>query len=160
MDNKDTYIHILISTLNKKNNLLDKLYQITLLQEEYLSISVPNLDGFEETIEDKEVLIGQLDQLDDGFEKVYDYVKSELSINKNMYKDQVIELQALVKQVTEKSARLQVLEMKNKNKLELYLVTKKKEIKNFKISSRTATNYYKNMANEYQGDSYFLDKKK
>jgi hypothetical protein len=100
-----------------------------------------------------------LNQLDDGFEKVYDHVKDEISTNKLAYKDEIQQLQELIKKVTEKSIKLQSTELRNKSRLEAYFSTKKKDIKNFKVSSQTASNYYKNMSNQQQGQAYFLDKK-
>lgn len=149
-----------MNTLTKKNDLLDRLIHYTILQEEYIVTEPFDMDIFEQTLSDKELVIEQLNQLDDGFQKVYDHVKDEFSTNKTQYKEEILQLQELIKQGTEKSIRLQTLEMKNKNKLESYFSNKKKEIKKFKMSSQTASSYYKNMANQHHGQSYFLDKKK
>lgn len=159
MDN-NTYINILSDTLVKKNTVMDKLIEVTLKQEEYINSTSLDMDKFNETLADKERLIEQLNQLDMGFEKIYDHVSEEIRNNTLQHKDQIIFLQNLIKQVTEKSARLQAIEIRNKGKLEIYFSGRKKEIKNFKRSSQTATSYYKNMTSQYQGESYFLDKKK
>ena len=155
----NTYVQILIDTLTKKNNLLEHLLQITSLQEEYITAIPLDMEQFEQAITKKELLIERLNQLDDGFDKVYDHVKDEIDKNKNKYKNDIEKLQELIKQVTENSVKLQAIEKQNKNKLEVYFSGKKKEIKNFKLNSQTASNYYKNMANQNQGQSYFLDKK-
>jgi len=155
----NTYVHILTDTLTKKNILLDRLIQITLLQEEYITATPPDMDRFEQTILDKELLIEQLSQLDDGFEKIYDHVKEEISTKKIEYKDVILRLQELIKQVTEKGAKIQTMEMRNKSKVEVCFSSRKKEIKNFKMNSQTVTSYYKNMSDQHQGQSYFLDKK-
>lgn len=159
MDN-NTYVYILIDTLLKKNSLLDNLIQTTLFQKECITEETPDMDQFEQTLSEKEMLIDQLNQLDDGFEAIYDHVKDEISNNKLKHKDDILKLQELIRQVTEKSTKLQTLELQNKGIIEFYFSNKKKEIKNFKRSSQTASNYYKNMSNQNQGESYFLDKKK
>ncbi|MDF2587721.1 MAG: hypothetical protein K0S41_1562 [Anaerocolumna sp.] len=159
MDN-NTYVYILIDTLLKKNSLLDNLIQTTLFQKECITEETPDMDQFEQTLSEKEILIDQLNQLDDGFEVIYDHVKDEISNNKLKHKDDILKLQELIRQVTEKSTKLQALELQNKSIIEFYFANKKKEIKNFKRSSQTASNYYKNMSNQNQGESYFLDKKK
>jgi tRNA U55 pseudouridine synthase TruB len=157
---KNTYINILSDTLVKKCKVLDYLIEITLKQEDFIDQETLDLDAFEQTLSEKEKLIEQLNQLDEGFERIYEHVSEEISKNKLEHKDQILFLQELIKQVSEKSVNLQIAEVENKGKLEIYFSARKKEIRNFKISSQTASNYYKNMANQYHGESYFLDKKK
>jgi len=148
-----------MNTLTKKNDILDRLVQITLLQEKYIAITPFDMDKFDQTLSDKELIIEMLNQLDDGFEKVYDHVKDEINSNRIQYKKEILQLQELIKQSTEKSVKLQTLEMRNRNKLETCFSSKKAEIKKFKMNSQTASSYYKNMADQHQGQSYFLDKK-
>lgn len=157
--NNHTYINILINTLTKKDDLLDRIIQITLLQEECVDEQTFNMDQFDQIVEEKQPMIEQLNQLDDGFEQVYDHVKEEISNHKDQYKEEILVLQQLIKQVTEKSVNLQAIELRNKNKITMLFSCKKKEIKNFKMSKQTVTNYYKSMPNQHQGQSYFLDKK-
>ncbi len=159
MDNK-TYVHILTDTLFKKNFLLDKLIQITEMQEKYITLTPPDMDNFESSLTDKEIIIEKINELDEGFEKIYEHVKEEIVSNKLNHKVAISELQNLIKQVTEKSAKLQTLELKNKKSLEIFFANKKKEIRDFKKSSETASSYYKNMMNQQLDESYFLDKKK
>jgi len=159
VDNK-TYVHILTDTLFKKNFLLDKLIQITEMQEKYITLTPPDMDNFESSLTDKEIIIEKINELDEGFEKIYEHVKEEIVSNKLNHKVAISELQNLIKQVTEKSAKLQTLELKNKKSLEIFFANKKKEIRDFKKSSETASSYYKNMMNQQLDESYFLDKKK
>ena len=159
MDNK-TYVHILTDTLFKKNFLLDKLIQITEMQEKYITLTPPDMDNFESSLTDKEIIIEKINELDEGFEKIYEHVKEEIISNKLNHKVAISELQNLIKQVTEKSAKLQTLELKNKKSLEIFFANKKKEIRDLKKSSETASSYYKNMMNQQLDESYFLDKKK
>lgn len=155
-----TYINILTDTLRKKVELLDQLTQITEEQEAIISSDPPDVERFENTFSEKETYILKLNQLDDGFEKVYHHVRDVLEANKEQHKEEILCLQELVRTVTEKGARLQAMELRNKNKFQMYFSGKKKEIKNFKVSSRTANNYYKNVMNQQPGESIFLDKKK
>jgi hypothetical protein len=156
----NTYVHILTDTLSKKSFLLDELIQITEMQERYITLTPPDIDNFETSLEDKEMLIEKINELDDGFEKTYEHVKNEIISNRINHKEAIIELQNLIKQVTEKSAKLQTLEIRTKKSLEIFFANKKKEIKDFKKSSVTASNYYKNMMSQQLDESYFLDKKK
>lgn len=160
MDNDNTYMHILISTLTKKNLILDELINITKLQENYLKVVPQDMESFEVSLDAKEEIIDRLNQLDIGFESVYERVKEELQKKKDIYRDEILHLQELIRQVTDKSVKLQALEKHNKMQMEVYFSNKKQEIKNFKKSNQMASNYYKSMVDKHQGDSYFLDKKK
>jgi hypothetical protein len=155
-----TYINILSDTLKKKISLLDQLIDISSEQEMIITSAEPDMDRLDNTFSEKEVIITQLNQLDDGFEKVYQHVKDALKEDKDQLKDQILKLQELIRLVTEKSTQLQVIEHRNKSRFQLFFAGKKKEIKNFKVSSRTADSYYKSALNGQSGESYFLDKKK
>jgi len=50
--------------------------------------------------------------------------------------------------------------MRNRNKLDSYFSKQKESIKSYKVNSKTASSYYKNMADQHSGESYFYDKKK
>lgn len=155
----NTYVYILKDTLIKKNSLLDKLMELTQLQGKYLSEPEPDMESFEEMISKKDTYIMQINQLDEGFEKIFGYVKEELTAKKAEYKEIILLLQDLIRKITDKSTKLEVMERQNKARLELYFGAKKKEIKNFKLSSKTVANYYKNMF-QPTSESFFIDKKK
>lgn len=158
MDNT-TYIKILKDILIKKQNLLDKILDTTILQEECLTDEL-NLEQFDTLIQTKEGYISQINSVDDGFEKVFERVGDALTEKKHEYQKEILELQALIKNITETSAMIQSKEMNIKTNIEAFMSSKKKEIKNYKVSSRTVGNYYKNMSDQYNNESFFLDKKK
>ena len=60
---------------------------------------------------------------------------------------------------TKKAVRIQSLEQKNKVKLEIYFSNRRQQIKNFNVSSRTVSNYYKSMSSGGKADAFFMDKK-
>ncbi len=159
MENR-TYINILTDTLKRKTSLLEQLIALSSEQERIISSEIPDMDRLDSTFSEKEVLITQLNQLDDGFEKVYQHVKEALQTDKEQLKEQILKLQELIRSVTEKSTQLQVIEHRNKSRFQLFFAGKKKEIRNFKVSSKTADSYYKSVLNSQPGESYFLDKKK
>lgn len=153
------YIEILLNSLEKKEQLLNKILDITKDQEIILNDAF-DLDAFDTTMEEKEKLIDQIEQLDLGFETVYERVKEELVIHKQQHQPSIVKMQASITKLTQLSAKLQTLELNNKIKLENCMVNQRQKIRTSKTSSSTAASYYKNMANQHQGQSYFLDKKK
>ncbi|MFV0341939.1 MAG: hypothetical protein ACK5JH_03485 [Anaerocolumna sp.] len=159
MDNK-TYVNILVDTLIKKESVIDDLIDLTTNQEEILKEEVFDIEAFDQTLFQKANKIEQLNQLDTGFEKVFQHVKDEIKNNVSDNKNQIVKLQGLITTIIEKSAKLQLMEKKNKNQFSACLMVQKKEVGQRKISNNVAANYYKNMSSKYQGESFFLDKKK
>ena len=157
---KETYIQLLIDSLGKKQEILDELMQITSRQQTIIDSEGFEEDEFLQTITLKEELIKSLDELDRGFEMVYDRIREELNDNRKEYISQITSLKELVTSVTDLSVKLQALEKRNRSKLEALLVNKRKNIRNSRLSNETVTNYYKNMTSKPESQSYFYDKKK
>lgn len=157
---KQAYVQLLVDTLEKKKKTLALLMSVTEQQEEIMSSEHFEEDLFDQTISVKEEYIQTLNMLDEGFEKVYDGVKDELSSNKLQYEPQIRSLQALITELTDLTVKLQALEKRNKSKLEAVLSKKRREIKDTRLSNKTVANYYKNIAQQTDiQSSVFYDKK-
>lgn len=156
---KQTYIQLLIDSLGKKHELLNELMIITTRQQTIIESDSFDEDEFLKTISLKEEQIKSLSELDKGFGLVYDRIREELNDNRKKYTTQIISLKELVTTVTDLSVKLQALEKRNKPKLEALLANKRKSIRNARLSNETVTNYYKNMSNKPESQSYFYDKK-
>jgi hypothetical protein len=159
-DTKQVYIQLLTEVLQKKIEVFHKLLDLTLRQENIIGAEPFTEDEFLQTISKKETQINDLSKLDSGFEKLYNSVKEELSLNKDKYKNEISLLKDQISAITELSVKIQATEKRNKTKLEAVLARKRKDIKTARISSQTATNYYKTMANQHEAQSFFYDKKK
>ena len=157
---KSTYLALLIASLEKKSKVLDQLLILTETQEKYIDKGDIDTDEFDQLFHKKEKQIQELLKLDKGFEQIFEYVKDEITQNKEKYINETKKLQELITQVTDKNITLQALEQRNRMKLDTLMRTKRSNIKNFKLSSKTAASYYKNMANQHQGQAYFFDIKK
>lgn len=157
---KSTYLALLIASLEKKSKVLDQLLILTETQEKYIDKGDIDTDEFDQLFDKKEKQIQELLKLDKGFEQIFEYVKDEITQNKEKYINEIKKLQELITQVTDKNITLQALEQRNRMKLDTLMRTKRSNIKNFKLSSKTAASYYKNMANQHQGQAYFFDRKK
>ena len=156
---KETYIQLLIDSLVKKQGVLNELMEITTRQQNIIDTESFEEDEFLKTISLKEEQIKSLEEMDRGFELVYDRIRENLSDNRKEYIPQITALKELVTIITDLSVRLQALEKRNKPKLEALLANKRKSIKNSRLSNETVTNYYKNMSNKPDTKSYFYDKK-
>lgn len=159
MDNNSTYIQVMIQSLNRKIEVLEKIIGYTQEQEHVLKEEV-DLDQFGDLIDEKQKWIEQLNLLDAGFEKLFERVKEEIQLHREQYHEEIVQMQGLIKKITDLGVVLQTSELRNKVRFEQYSANKKKEIREFKMSNTSASKYYQNMANQHQGQSYFLDKKK
>lgn len=161
MDKTVTYMKLLEDSLQKKKEILVRLTEITKEQTILFASSEKSGERHDEIFAEKQQLIDELNVLDDGFETTYKKISSIIKNNKAIYKNEIIGLQKLIKEITEMSVNLQVLEMKNKDKFDLYVKQQKSEIRQARESNRMSSKYYQNMADHHQaGQTYFLDKKK
>lgn len=156
----NTYIKLLAAALERKASILEDISVVTVKQEQLLGDFSFEIEDFQELMNQKERLLAKLEEADNGFEALYERVKDTLQNNKEMNKEDILHMQKLISRITDKSVKVQALEERNKQKLAQYLVEKKKGIKDFYQQNRSAMNYYKNMTNLSQNESYFVDKKK
>ncbi|MCR5767457.1 MAG: flagellar export chaperone FlgN [Lachnospiraceae bacterium] len=156
-----TYLNILIDTLKKKESVLRELTQATDEQAVLLDHPELDIDAFNKLVDEKEKLLEKLENLDEGFMSIYEKVREILAKDAASYAEQVKQTQELVKTQTDLSTALQAAEERNKSKMTVHLSRGHQKIKDFKVNSKTAAAYYKNMSGKHQdGDSYFFNKKK
>ena len=84
----ENYVQVLIDTINKKEETLRKVLEITLEQEQISKEEVYDSDRMEKTLNEKEIQISRLNYLDEGFQSVYDRISSEIRNHIDEYKDE------------------------------------------------------------------------
>lgn len=154
------YIAILRQSLEKKNKILDLIVEKNKEQRILFTDDTLPPERLEENIKEKGDLIDQLNQLDDGFEQVYNRVREILNKEKEAYRDEIKKMQELIREITDKSATVQAQEQRNKELAVQKFASVKKEIRKARTSTKAASQYYKSMAKTNVVDSQFLDKKK
>ncbi len=159
MADKD-YIDILIDGLKKKKKLLLSIMdsneaQFKVLEEQGDKM----LDLWEELVNEKAKLIDEINELDQGFQEVYNRVSDELSKNKSSYQDQIRTMQGLIKEITEIGIDLQASEAKNKSLAQQAFVVLKKRGRSIRQSNQVAKAYADNMKKLNFVDPQFLDRK-
>lgn len=160
MSDMNTYLNILVDSLDNKSNLLNNIYEVTKKQEEYINNEDFDLEEFNIFLEEKQQYIDSIQILDSGFQSTFDRISKELEDKAYLYKDRIKFLKKKITTVSEIGINIQVLEEKNRTKIEEQFSKKKRHVKTFKKSKKTAANYYKNMNNTFKEQSYFLDQKK
>lgn len=157
---KNMYISVLIQSLEKKVKILEQISQKNLEQKE--GLENPNLDPeeFDGMVLEKAALIDELEQLDSGFEEVFEKVKEELNANKSFYQEDIKLMQELIRKITNKSVAVQKQEAQNKELMQQKFAAVRKQVKEVRQSQRIVNQYYKNMMKSGYVDSQFLDNKK
>lgn len=155
----DNYLKILEESLYKKLQVLDQIQEYNEKQKEVFQSEQITLDEFDAAIEEKSKLIEQINKLDDGFETLYANVAAELKGNREKYAGQIKILQQLVKQVTDKSMAVQAQEARNKALIENYFSKERAGIRQDRINSKAAYDYYKKLNSSAYMTSQFYDSK-
>lgn len=159
MNEEIMYINVLITSLQKKISILEDIQRETERHTQLLQKDDTSIDDMDSIFDKKEKLIEKLNETDKGFETIYSRVQGVLTSQPSKFKEQVKQLQELIKQITELSVNLQAQEHRNKEYMENFIIKQKKEIRDMKSNNKAALQYYQNMANQHRGQSYFLDQK-
>ncbi len=156
----DTYISMMIESLEKKLKLLDRAIEIDKEQEELITQEDPDTKALDANIDAKGALVDELNTLDLGFENMYAKVREELINNKEAHKGEIRTLQELIRKITEKVAEVEAFEARSKINVENYLKRRRKKISGSRASAKAANSYALNMRSMGSGGSVFLDNKK
>lgn len=155
------YVDMMIDTLKKKEAILRFLYEKTKEQEILLKEEEMDADAFEKTVEEKGEKIERLNEIDSGFDMLFEIVKKEITENRNEYRESIDQMQGLIVRISDLGVSIQALENQNNMRFKAFLAQKRKMIREFNVNSRTANNYYQNMNNaNHPEQSYFFNEKK
>jgi len=154
----DNYLNVLKDSLVKKERILIDLQEKSELQGELVKAEEVDWDSFSNLVDEKAKLVEEILKLDEGFESLFNRVKENLANNKDAYKDIIGEIQTLVKSVTEKGAKLEATEYRNKAAIEAAFANTRKEIRQSKLGQKAAADYYNKMNKINTIDPQMLDK--
>lgn len=154
------YVNVLEDSLSKKISLLNSILELTKEQETLLKAESFDEEAFRAVLEKKQVYIDKLEELDNGFESIFERVKEELKDKKEQYKSNILRLQKQISVITELGVDIEALERRNKSALERVLSEEKNKIKGNRLGNQGAVSYYNQMVNMYGNQSSFMDKKK
>lgn len=153
------YLKVLQESLLKKKDILESILLASEKQRDIVSADNIDWEAFDRSIDAKGLLIENLGKLDDGFQNIYDRVKEELADNKDKYKDEIVAMQDLIRKVTELGTQVETLELRNKALIEKRFAEEHKQIKQSKIGSKVAMEYYQKMNKLNVVDPQLMDRK-
>lgn len=159
MENTKNYLQVLSESLDKKITILDKLEALTAQQKSIAQAEEFDDDAFDANTDGKAKLIAELEKLDNGFQILYDNIKAQVTGNKELYRQEIEQLQAKISMILDKNAALLVEEENNRKLIASRFTSLKKEVYQIKKSRDMAASYYKNM-NNISSEAYFYDNKK
>lgn len=160
MEQGTNYINIMRDSLQKKIIVLDKIMAVNRKQTEIIKDIKTNMADYEKTLDEKQVLIDELNLLDEGFQTLYTRVEQEISAHKNEYVEEIKEMQKCIALITDKSVEIQEVEEKNRQIISQQFSLFKQEVKKFKQNKRAAGQYYDTMQKTNYISPQFLDQKK
>lgn len=153
----ENYLNIMNESLQKKNALLDKIAENCKKQEALLKQEELSFPEFDALMTEKDGQAAELSKLDDGFEGLYEKVRKQLQDEKEQYRNQILSMQALIQEITEKSNHIQTMEERNKQSMEGHLRKERGKLQMSRQASAAAYNYYKSASS---GERHsILDKK-
>ncbi|MCR5300886.1 MAG: hypothetical protein K6E49_00435 [Lachnospiraceae bacterium] len=151
----DDYIQIMIESLTKKSELLDKLIRKNEEQNECVSgktYEEVDWDSFNLIVEQKQASIDRIVKMDEGFQSLYDRVREQLNDDRDKYADKIREIQRLIIRITDQGAKITTGEERNKKIIEKIFGTRKKEIKRTRNSLKVASSYAQTMSSDFGMD--------
>lgn len=153
-------LQLLIETLEKKEKILQQIFDKSKIQLNVVEQEILDTEYFDKLVDDKAALLDEMTKLDEGFDKTYERIKEELLTHKDEYKKEIAVLQKLIGRGVDLGAQISATEGRTKDKLTASLARAKKELVQKRVSSKIATDYYRNTNNLKHMNSFFLDKKK
>ena len=160
---KNSYVNLLIESLEDKIKVLDEIIKTDAEQADILKEPEIDLDELRENQEKIGELAGKLDKLNDGFESVYSKVRNELQDNMDLYRDEIKKMQELITVITDKSVKIEAEQSRNKSSAGRFFKDKRKELSDRRNAVQKINLYANQMHSAIpkgQADAAFLDKKK
>ncbi len=165
METTENYLQIMIDSLSKKDELLDRLLDKNKAQYECVKgrqYEDIDWDAFNLLVSEKEVAIDKIIEIDDAFSEIYNRISEEVIGNKAKYRVQVLKLQELITRLTDKGVQIQSGEERNRQIIDGIFQKTRQQIKTQRTSINVANNYYRTMSNSVvrAAEESILDTKK
>ncbi len=159
----DDYIQIMIESLNKKSELLDRIIRNNEEQHECVADKTfddINWDSFNLIVAQKQASIDRIVKMDEGFQSLYDRVKEQLNTDRDRYADKIKEMQRLISVITEQGVKISTGEERNRKIIDKVFGDRKSEIKRTRSSLQVASSYAQTMSASFGSDFSSQDIKK
>ena len=138
----------LIEISKSKSDILNDIYSLTVDQSRV--IAKEDIEGLNDLIDKKQVLIDNAKSLDEQFEKIVDELKLVYGVDKldqiDICKSEVEKIQIVIKAIMDKVKLIRQLEMENSSLLRDMKNAMERKILSIKTGKKAVSNYgYNNM---------------
>ena len=159
MNNNNSYINLMIDSLEKKVSVLERITEVNERQKKIVTDSDFDMDALDATVEEKGKLVDEINKLDEGFESLYARVRDALQEDKAQYADKIVIMQKLIQRIVELTTSIEADEKRIKANVDSQFSKIKQTVKETRKNSKMVSNYYKNMS-KLDTEPQFMDKKK
>ncbi|MDE7031257.1 MAG: flagellar protein FliT [Lachnospiraceae bacterium] len=156
----ENYLQIMTESLEKKLEVLDKVYELNKRQLEASTRRPFDVEAYDAIMDEKGGLIDELNRLDDGFTSTYEIVREEVQRSPDKYREKVQQMQELVREAVDKGVSIEAQEQRNKASMEVALTSKRQEIKERRVTASAASKYYSAVSKINNVDPQLMDSKK
>lgn len=111
-------------------------------------------------VREKDELISQVTQLDDGFDEVYAHISDLMAKNHVDYEEELERMRGLIRQIMAKDVAIRADEQRNYELAQKKFARVKKQIREVKSSQKMVNRYYQNMMQQRQSAIQYMDNKK
>ena len=156
----ESYLEMMEESLRQKIEVLESIEEENLIQKRLLEDTEHfDEESFDATIDRKGKLIRRIEQLNEGFESLFERVKEELDGNREKYRDQILTYQNLIRQITDLSNAVEVEERRNREMVKNYFQGARDQINKNRRSNQAAYDYYQTMNKSRITPPQFYDTK-
>lgn len=153
-------LQILIESLKKKIGIMDDILLASKEQEKLANSTEFDSERFDELFDQKDVLLKEMGELDQGFDTTFSRIRDELLDNKEKYRDEILQLQQLIRTTVDRGAEIAATESRTKDSLANVMKRQKQDLAKRKVSSKTVMDYYKSSSQLNHVEPFFMDQKK
>lgn len=153
-------LQMLIESLKKKIGIMDNILLASKEQEKLANSTEFDSERFDELFDQKDVLLKEMGELDQGFDATFSRIRDELLDNKEKYKDEILQLQQLIRATVDHGAEIAATESRTKDSLGNVMKRQKQDLAKRKVSSKTVMDYYKTSSQLNHVEPFFMDQKK
>jgi len=154
------YIRILKESLEKKVSVLSRIREKNEEQKDILTDQNSTPDELQQNLDEKGALIDEIVELDKGFEVVFQKVSEELEKNRSVYRSEILDMQRLIREITDLSSEIEGEEKENKLLAEQKFSYVRAQVTKVRKSQKAVSNYYHTMMKTNYSDPQFMDRKK
>ena len=156
----ESYLDMMEESLRDKVKVLEDIISENEAQKKILESEVAfDEQSFNEAISRKGELIRRIENLNDGFESLYERVKKELEDNKDKHREKIKTFQNLIREITDLSNSIEAGEKRNRALAQNYFSSSKGQINQSRKSSQAALDYYLTMNKSKITPPQFYDTK-